>query len=84
MRFADESREVRVLTNPQAVAERLAIWSEDARRAGRYMRADQLLLAAWEAFDLPSVSPVRRSDVNPVHREASRPRASRNWMDQAA
>jgi len=56
MRYSDKSRGPRALINPHAVAERLAIWSEDARRAGRFSRADRLLLAAWEAFDLPSVA----------------------------
>ena len=40
------------LTNPRGVAERLAIWSEQARRVGRAERADQLLLSAWSAYDL--------------------------------
>jgi len=56
MSYTDETRGSRALHNPHAVAERLAIWSEDARRAGRLTRADRLLLAAWEAFDLPTVS----------------------------
>lgn len=56
MFYIHESRALRALYNPEAVAERLAIWSEDARRAGRFARADQLLLAAWEAFDLPAIS----------------------------
>ena len=56
MRYTVDSRVVRALRDPHAVAERLAIWSEAARQAGRIMRADQLLMAAWEAFDLPSVS----------------------------
>jgi hypothetical protein len=41
------------LVNPLAVAERLAIWSMQARRAGREERADLLLLSAWIAYDQP-------------------------------
>ena len=37
--------------DPHALAERLADWSEAARRAGRTERADRLLLLAWEAYD---------------------------------
>jgi hypothetical protein len=58
MRYVEKSRALRVLNNPHAVAERLSIWSEDARRNGRFARSHQLLLAAWEAFDLPSVADV--------------------------
>jgi hypothetical protein len=46
------------LTYAQAIAERLADWSDQARRAGRKERADRLLLAAWDAYErLPAVSP---------------------------
>ena len=82
MRYADESLVKRVLNNPHAVAERLAIWSEDARRAGRFSRADQLLLAAWEAFDLPSVSQIL--DSSPDAKANRREIRYSNWMDQAA
>ena len=44
----------RRLADPHAVAERLAIWSEEARRAGRLERADRLLFAAWTTYDLPA------------------------------
>jgi hypothetical protein len=36
---------------PRAVAERLADWSDQARRAGRAERSDRLLIAAWAAYD---------------------------------
>ena len=48
------------LKYPRAVAERLADWSDQARRAGRVERSDRLLLAAWEAYDRPPT--VRASD----------------------
>jgi hypothetical protein len=56
MRYIDKSCALRVLNNPHAVAERLVIWSDDARRNGRVARSEQLLLAAWDAFDVLSVS----------------------------
>jgi hypothetical protein len=56
MRILDKSRVLRVLNHPHAVADRLAIWSKEARRNGNPDRADRLLLAAWEAYDLPSVA----------------------------
>jgi len=59
MQCTVNARSVRALADPHAVAERLAIWSEDARRGGRYERAAALLLAAWEAFDAPRID--RRS-----------------------
>jgi hypothetical protein len=80
MRYNSESRVARVLVNPHAVAERLAIWSEQARLAGRFERADQLLLAAWEAFDVPSVADTfgRWPDAaRTVERDEA-------WMDKAA
>ena len=42
----------RDLFDPHAVADRLANWSEQARQYGRVERAEQLLLKAWEAYDL--------------------------------
>ncbi len=86
MWYSDHSGALRVLQNPEAVAERLAIWSEDARRAGRLARADQLLLAAWEAFDLPSVSQslAPRSALGVSRRPSARRGTPRNWMGKAA
>ena len=52
----NKSCALRVLNNPHAVAEKLALWSEAARRNGRLDRSDRLLLEAWEAFDLLSVA----------------------------
>lgn len=49
-------------TDPRAVAERLADWSDQARRAGRAERSDRLLLAAWTAYDLlPTVRACDRA-----------------------
>jgi len=77
MRYSHAYLSSRVLSNPQAVAERLAVWSEDARRAGRVERADQLLLAAWEAFETPAVADVL-SGPTPWHPGAA------NRLNQAA
>jgi hypothetical protein len=80
MRYHSESRVARVLVCPHAVAERLAIWSEQAREAGRFDRADQLLLSAWEAFDLPSAADTfgRWPDA------AETGARDEPWMDKAA
>jgi hypothetical protein len=42
------------LNDPHAVAERLAEWADSARRSGRALCADGLLLLAWEAYDRPT------------------------------
>ena len=39
--------------DPHSVAERLAVWADEARTAGRVERADALLLLAWRAYDMP-------------------------------
>jgi hypothetical protein len=55
----------RPLLNPHAVAERLAIWADQARRSGRTERADELVLLAWEAYDRPvqrGARPAGRAD----------------------
>ncbi len=41
----------RRLVRAYAAADRLAAWSEQARRAGRVERADALLLQAFDAYD---------------------------------
>ena len=46
------------LFDPHAVADRLANWSDQARQYGRIERAEQLLLKAWEAYDLPCKQPT--------------------------
>ena len=61
------------LVNPHMVAERLAIWSEQARLAGRVERADRLLVAAWTAYDLPSTVAEERelpAEMFPSGRDA--------------
>ncbi len=35
------------------VVDRLLAWADDAKRAGRRSRADELLLMAWNAYDAP-------------------------------
>ena len=44
----------RALRHPDAVVERLAEWADEARQSGRTVRADNLLLLAWEAYDRPA------------------------------
>ena len=44
----------RALRDPHAAAERLAEWADSARRSGRALCADGLLLLAWEAYDRPT------------------------------
>ena len=84
MRNTHKSRDSRALRNPHAVAERLAIWSEDARRAGREARADELLLAAWEAFDLPEASEplAHMPDMSALGQDTAR--GDGLWLDHAA
>jgi hypothetical protein len=55
----------RPLWEPQAVAERLAEWADSARRSGRSLCADGLLLLAWEAYDRPTRG--RASNDNVPH-----------------
>ena len=39
-----------------SLAERLAVWADEARAAGRIRRADALLFQAWRAYDAPRPS----------------------------
>jgi hypothetical protein len=39
--------------HPYVVAERLMNWADQARRAGRHERSDDLLMTAYRAYDMP-------------------------------
>ena len=53
----------RPLMNPHAVAERLAVWADEARRSDRTQCADGLLVLAWEAYDRPDRAHLSNDNV---------------------
>ena len=53
----------RPLMNPHAVAERLAIWADQARRSDRIQCADGLLVLAWDAYDRPDRAHLSNDNV---------------------
>lgn len=60
-----------------AAAERLAEWADEARRAGRTNRADQLLMLAWEAYDRPAKQRFAAAAYDALPRAPSNPALTR-------
>lgn len=62
----------RPLRDPEALAQRLADWADEARLSGRMDRADALMLLAWKAYDAPRTV-AHRPLPAPVPAAAKRP-----------